>query len=409
MSNNLDQEFQKFIQQRNLKNKKGIKPISLASLFQKLKKLKPIPFKYILIFSLVVFIIIFPYIPLRLNSSSDWMTYLVNKPTPPLSESPWPWKEHQTIHPIISNMTPEVEKSIKSVAQYIAEHETDPYLQIKAIHDYIISRVTYDLDVLQTGIRPSQDAQTVFVTHKAVCEGYANLFQELGRAIGLDVIFIGGKVRQDLAPIDLIPKTFRLLKSNYDWTLHAWNAVKVDGNWQLVDTTWDDTNEENLYSTDYLMLPPEVMIISHLPLMRGWQLLHHPKTFQSFENQPILTPQFFSQGFTMISPTQYQTTLQKTAVIELNHSDNRSQQIGALFSKINQSKFLLWDLLLSDSSNPSQKLKPCKTQKEYSSIRLYCQFPEPGEYQVLLFSLDPKSNSLNWKITPIGQLKFQSI
>ncbi|WP_413160764.1 transglutaminase domain-containing protein [Capilliphycus salinus ALCB114379] len=337
------------------------------------------------------------------------MTYLVNNPTPPFVSSPWPWKEHQTIHPIISSITPDVETSIKSVAQYIAQYETDPYLQVKAIHDYVITRVTYDLDVLQTGVRPSQDAQTVFLTHKAVCEGYANLFKELGRAIGLDVVYIKGKVRQDLAPLDLIPKAFRLLESNYDWTLHAWNAVKIEGNWQLVDTTWDDTGSKDLYSADYLMLHPELMIISHLPLIQGWQLLGRSKNYQSFENQPILTPQFFAQGLTMISPEEYQTTTEKNAVIELRTFAQKPQIIGALFSKINESNLLVWDLLLSNSSNQHQQLKPCRTQTEASKIRLSCQFPEPGEYQVLLFSLAPESHSPNRKITRIGQLKFRSL
>jgi transglutaminase/protease-like cytokinesis protein 3 len=172
------------------------------------------------------------------------MTHLAHNPTPPLSSSPWPWQEYQTIHPVIASLTPEVESSIKSVAQYIAKNESDPYLQIKAIHDYVVSRVTYDLDVLKTGRRPSQDARTVFKTHKAVCEGYANLFLELGQEVGLDVAYIRGKVRQDLAPLDLIPEAFRLINPTYDWTLHAWNAVKVGGYWQLVDTTWDDSRSD---------------------------------------------------------------------------------------------------------------------------------------------------------------------
>jgi transglutaminase-like putative cysteine protease len=410
MSNNFENKFNKFFQQQNLRKKKQLKSIRLDAIFKKVKNFSRTQFKNILIFLSILFVIIFQsYIPMRYNSYSDLITYLVNNPTPPFASSPWPWKEHQTIHPIISSLTPDVETSIKSVAQYIAQHETDPYLQVKAIHDYVISRVTYDLDVLQTGIRPSQDAQTVFVTHKAVCEGYANLFKELGRAIGLDVVYITGKIRQDLAPIDLIPTAFRLLKSNYDWTLHAWNAVKIEGNWQLVDTTWDDTSLKDLYSTDYLMLPPELMIISHLPLIQGWQLLRHSKNYQYFENQPILTPQFFSQGLTMISPDEYQTTLEKNAVIELISLAQEPPKIGALFSKVNESNFLVWDLLLSNSSNQHQQLKACRTQTEYSKIRLYCQFPEPGEYQVLLFSLAPESHSLNRKITRIGQLKFRSL
>ena len=82
-------------------------------------------------------------------------------------------------------------------------------------------------------------------------------------------------------------------------TLHAWNAVKVVDNWQLVDTTWDDINSSqnpSLYKSDYLIPPPEVMITDHLPEQSDWQLLHRPINQDYFEKQLILAPQSFAEN-----------------------------------------------------------------------------------------------------------------
>jgi hypothetical protein len=219
----------------------------------------------------------------------DYSNRLIYSPKPPLLASPWPWKNNQTIHPIIANITPDIEISIKSVAEYIARQESDPYLQIKALHDYVISRVSYDFPALEMMKQPPQDARTVFSTRKAVCEGYANLFMALGQSIGIDVVFIQGNSRRDLASQTLISLNIKLFNTD-NLTLHAWNAVKIAGNWQLVDTTWDDSNldqNSSLHNSHYLMPPPDVMIVSHFPEQSDWQLLHHPMNRDDFEKQSI--------------------------------------------------------------------------------------------------------------------------
>ncbi|MEM8806702.1 MAG: transglutaminase domain-containing protein [Cyanobacteria bacterium P01_G01_bin.38] len=227
------------------------------------------------------------------NPVSGLYTRLVYNPSPLTTASAWPWQSEQTIHPAVANIPPEAETSIDVVAQYITQQEPDPFLRVKAIHDYVISRISYDIDVLKTGKRPSQQAHSVFDSHKAVCEGYSRLFAALGRASGLEAIYVRGKVRRDLAPLDVIPKRFRLAKIRYDWTAHAWNAVKIDNSWYLVDTTWDDSAADDsaaAYSTSYLMPPPETMIASHLPKLINWQLLSQPKNQKAFEQTPLLTP-----------------------------------------------------------------------------------------------------------------------
>ncbi|MCC5621723.1 transglutaminase domain-containing protein [Nostoc sp. CHAB 5715] len=379
--------------------------------FSRLKRIKG---KYWLGYSLLLMALISQSNPsLIINPLNGFVTGIVYKPEPPRLNSPWPWKENTIIHPIVANMPSNIETTIESVAKYIVKQESDPYLRIKAIHDYVVSRVTYDLDVLKTGRRPAQDARTVFFTHKGVCEGYANLFMALGRSMGADVVYVRGKIRRDLAPIDLIPKVFRLIHSDYDWTNHAWNAVKILDNWQLVDTTWDDGDSSELgsYSADYLILPPQVMSISHFPQQLNWQLLHRREDYKTFENKPILTPQFFMDELMLISPTEYQTNVQKVAAIKIASSPNYQKKIVALFTKAQKVESSLWDLpgsgnLLEDNQDNQRRLqdfKKCQSQwNARGETEISCQFPEAGNYEVFVFSLEQK-------LSLLGKLKFHAV
>lgn len=370
--------------------------------------LRRIKLKYLLGYSLVLMALIYLANPSALNPVSNLLVRLVHNPTPPASNSPWPWKDRRTIHPIVASMPSNVETSIKSVAEYIAQRESDPYLRIKALHDYVISRIVYDLDVLKTGIRPDQDAQTVFQTHKAVCEGYAKLFMALGRAIGENIVYIEGRIRRDLAPLDLIPRELRLITSNYNWTLHAWNAVKVSDNWQLVDVTWDDNDAvapEISYSSDYLIPPPKVMALSHSPHQAVWQLLNS-EAQNIFEKKPILTPSFFADELELISPTEYQTNVEKTAEIKIKNPPNYHKKLVAIFNKTQQAQFSFWELSKDNEADQVKQkdIKTCESQQNaVGETQISCQFKEVGEYQVFMYSIDGK------KIIPIGKLKFQNL
>jgi hypothetical protein len=340
----------------------------------------------------------------------DLITHLRYHPQPPAASFVATWKKQSSMHPIVANLNPEIETSIQSVAKYINDNESDPQLKIKALHDYVIRRVSYDIDVLKTGVRPSQDAETVFRTGKGVCEGYAKLFQALGASIGLDVAYIEGKVRRDLAPLGVIPKLSRIAEPRYDWTGHAWNGVKVGETWQLVDTTWDDSASGS-YRTEYLMPLPQAMLMSHFPKGKAWQLLSAPKTADEFERQPLLTPQFFTANLTIVSPQTYETRVQGSASIELKDLPSEAQSITAIFSNREKEKISLWNL---PSINPFSQdnqtdVKRCKSTRNPEGLtRIFCQFPEPGDYQVLMFSRPDSDRLPQAQGRAIGQLRFLS-
>lgn len=285
----------------------------------------------------------------------------------------WPW-EGSTLHPAVASMPASVEISIESIARYIASKESDPFLRVKALHDYVADRITYDTPAYLKQIpRPPQDAQTVFTSRKAVCAGYANLLAALGKAIGEEIVYITGDARTR--------------NSNLNGQGHAWNAAKIQGSWYLIDATWDSgyVNSSQFtkeYRSDYLFAPPEVFIITHFPDEEAWQLLPNPLSRGDFLRQPMLRPRFFAEGMKLVSPNRSQTEVQNTAVIQLENP--RQRWLMATFSK--------------KGEEASTK---CNQTTDRSG-QIFCSFPATGTYEVKLFS----GSQQYGKYAYLGQLEF---
>lgn len=93
--------------------------------------------------------------------------------------------------------------------------------QIKIIHDYLIANTEYDNELSSSSIYTAYGA---LVEKKAVCEGYAKAFKYILDELEIPCVIACGLARN----------------SNGRTESHAWNYVKIDGNWYAVDCTWDD-------------------------------------------------------------------------------------------------------------------------------------------------------------------------
>lgn len=111
-------------------------------------------------------------------------------------------------------------EGLKSYLDYAYEFDT-PYEQEKAIHDYMVLNCRYAVDGYIDGVysRDAWDYAGVFVHRQAVCQGYALAFK-----LCMDILGIESRV----------------IVGNAGEGAHAWNAVRLDGEWYYVDVTWDD-------------------------------------------------------------------------------------------------------------------------------------------------------------------------
>lgn len=202
----------------------------------------------------------------------------------------WPWPN--TVHPVVQGMNASDETSPEGVARYIAARVTDPFQRVKALHDWVVTRLTYD-HASVTGVRKPQDARHVFESRLGVCEGYARLLVELGRHSGDKIVYLTGEVREEhgeLAPVG-----------------HAWNAVQVQGAWYLLDATWDDPTSPDgrradNYRTDYLFIPPQLAGLDHFPDEPRWQLREERLSRAQFLRQPLARPGLARERLVLRAP-----------------------------------------------------------------------------------------------------------
>lgn len=116
-------------------------------------------------------------------------------------------------------MTPEqaayVEMNAQEIVATIAKTAKTDVEKIKAVNDYIVANTAY---TEQTKSSP-HSAYTVLAEHGGVCQGYALLAHSMLQKLGFETKYIVGYVGQEG---------------------HAWNLVKLDGQWYHLDTTWND-------------------------------------------------------------------------------------------------------------------------------------------------------------------------
>ncbi|HEX4454814.1 MAG TPA: transglutaminase domain-containing protein [Kofleriaceae bacterium] len=189
------------------------------------------------------------------------------------STASWPLAEE--IEPEVANMPADAEVTITAVGAYLADRiRGNPRRLVKALHDYVVLRISYDEFSLHAAERLPQDADAVFARHTGVCEGYANLMVALGWASGIDIREVDGLAHEQTSPGLLEPVG----------EMHAWNVAHVDDGWVVIDATWD-RDAEGHATTYYLMTPPGIFARTHVATETDWQLVAPELTLADFVAQ----------------------------------------------------------------------------------------------------------------------------
>ena len=148
-----------------------------------------------------------------------------------------------------------------------------------------------------------------FRNKTGVCEEYAQSFKKICDLLHIEAEVIKGNVRNDAREIGVIPND----------TNHAWNAVKIDGNWLILDATWAAGYEYNGkwirdFNEYFYNMPKNKIFKTHYPDDMVWILRFGRITPEEFYNQPIYSNTFLSLKADLVSP--------KTGIIKLKQSKN---------------------------------------------------------------------------------------
>ena len=200
-------------------------------------------------------------------------------------------------------------------------------------------------------------------TKSAVCEGYANLFQQFMISLKISSQKVSGYARGVGTDIST---------ENPKASNHAWNIVKIDDCWYLIDCTWDSgymkgKSSVQAYTTDWLFLKPEHFIYTHLPSDAKNQLIQPALSAAEFTALPDFRPKLFE-----IAGDSFNS-------IKKNNSAVSSYSIEA---KIKEGWKLTY--VLSAVAGPEVK-NEIWTEKEGNITETIFQFPAAGLYNVFLY------------------------
>lgn len=138
-------------------------------------------------------------------------------------------------------------------------------------------------------------AQRTLTTKKGVCHGYAMLYTVLARKVGLESEVVHGNAKSNPDDIGKLPT-----ESN-----HAWNVVKVNGKWKLIDVTWGAGGIANgsrnfafKFDDKYFFTDPDQFFLNHFPADKKWLLTNKS------ESEYAVLPLYMDLGYELVSPAQ---------------------------------------------------------------------------------------------------------
>lgn len=184
------------------------------------------------------------------------------------------------------------ESSVESLASYLIQPARTDAEKARVIFTWMADRISYDLDAFH-GKKPFPDmsAEGVLATRSSICEGYANLFQRLASLAKLEVASIRGFAKGYGAPVAQVTVPD-----------HAWNAVRVDGQWRLLDSTWGaghvaDGKFKKAFNELYFLASPEHLMFTHFPEDPAWQLQSTGRlSREQFNTLPPVRADYFGLG-----------------------------------------------------------------------------------------------------------------
>jgi hypothetical protein len=177
-------------------------------------------------------------------------------------------------------------KTLDEVIVTINTNFTKPLHKARAVFWWIATSIQYDWDAYTSGqIKTTwdykKDALQTFEERKGVCDHYSSLFQYMSEQCGLETIKISGH-----------SKIWPDGRVNTSRTDHAWNAIKVNNDWKLMDVTWA-SDEDSTMEYFWFDTPPEKFVYSHLPEDTAYQFLKKKITLNEYAQMPIINKYLF--------------------------------------------------------------------------------------------------------------------
>ncbi|QZY55267.1 S-layer homology domain-containing protein [Crassaminicella profunda] len=123
----------------------------------------------------------------------------------------------------LKNRLERIDVRIDAIIKQVIKPDMDDFQKEKAIHDYVVSHVEYDYENYKNNTVPlvSHQLEGGLLYNRAVCDGYSKMMKALLDKVGIESMIISGNMKDTGGA-------------------HAWNLVKLGGDYYHVDATHDD-------------------------------------------------------------------------------------------------------------------------------------------------------------------------
>ncbi len=257
------------------------------------------------------------------------------------------------------------EQFLSPLVRALTDSARDDFHKVKILHDWIAENIAYDVESYFSDSQTADSADTALTQRRAVCHGYASIFSQMCAVLNIPCADISGHGR---GYGFLSGRSLDVSEEN-----HAWNAVRIDGQWYLVDVTWDAGYVEGRefrkeYRTTYLFMEPRYFVFTHLPTEPRWQLLRTAVTNDQFRQLPHLLGPFFDHGMRLLT--------RLTRVTPAGESIQFSVYVPP------------GSELMAKLTAPDGAKQPQRTlvQQTVDRCKVFVIFPEVGAWTVQLFA-----------------------
>lgn len=176
------------------------------------------------------------------------------------------------VYPIYNRFKHDKKNTIKSIEQtrdeIIASISVEgEFEKVKAVYDYVTKNYEYVAESID-----NQNVVSALLNKQTVCAGYAKAVQYILNGMDIDTSFITGTIVRDGETL-----------------YHAWNMVKVDGDYFYLDATWGVGSNElphTCYNT--FMLSDAEMLEIYVPYGK-YETTKNPNNSWAMRNGTLLT------------------------------------------------------------------------------------------------------------------------
>ena len=288
---------------------------------------------------------------------------------------------HSKIDKILNDCPTRTNTTLEKLIEYFKNNSKKLTLVERAwlVYKWVTENIEYDFEGVNAYSYDTSEEAT-FTRGKSICSGYAGLYKKICDNLELIV-----------EKIDGFSKVFDfILNENLeDSEKHEWNAVHIEEEWYLIDTTWGSGYSEDgkafikKFNPYYFFTPPQEFVRGHLPFISKWQLLPKPKKIsqQVFMAFIPLKSNFFTLGFNSIDPDFNINEVKEKGKFTLYFEKNKDIK----YDKIK----VMAKLYLIENENNNKEIKNSILEiRKEDCYEVNYLISKKGEYKLQIFGSD---------------------